>query len=110
MNVYHELAQWLHDRGIGSYLQSEDQLVLSSQNPALPSSNCLWVQKKGDEWYIGTWLPAAYHVLKAQDLRQVCELVFRSSAQAMFTVDPALAQRLQLRRLGDEEMEELGFT
>ncbi|SRR6266446_2121528 len=110
MTVYQELAEWLEAQGIASYLQSADQLVISAQNPALPTSNCLWVRKKKDEWYIGTWLPAGYHVPKTQDVGHVCEMVFRSSAQAMYTIDPALARRLELRRLSAEEMEELGLA
>jgi hypothetical protein len=108
--MYQELGKWLQDRGIGSYLQGDDQLILSAQNPAVPSSNCLWVQKKGDEWYIGTWLPAAYRIPKSQDVGYVCETVFRSSAQAIYTIDKAIADGLKLRRLSDEEMEDLGFA
>lgn len=110
MITYQELGKWLQDHGIGSYFQGDDQLILSGQNPALPSSNCLWVQKKGNEWYIGTWLPAAYRVPTTQDIRYVCETVFRSSARAIYTIEQAITEPLNLRRLTDEEMDELGFS
>lgn len=110
MNMFQHLAEWLEGRGIGSYLQSPEQLVVSSENPALPTSNCFWVRKKNGEWYIGTWLVAAYHVPPSQEIGRACELVYRSSSKAMYTIDSLLAERLELRRLTDEEMEELGFT
>lgn len=112
MSIYQELSKWLHDRGIDSYQQVEDadHLILSDQNPACPTSNCLWVKKRGDDWYIGTWLPSAYRLPKTEEVGRVCETVFRSSATAMYTIDPAIAERFQLHRLGDDEMEQLGFA
>lgn len=109
MNSYQDLANWLRTRGIEGYLQSEDLLVLSRQNPALPGSNCLWVQKKHDHWYLGTWLPAVYRVPKEQDVRYVCEKVFSSSNHAIYIIDPVLERVLALQRLSDEEMEQMGF-
>jgi hypothetical protein len=110
MSAYTELAEWLKRKGIGSYLQGPDQLVVSSENPAMPAGNCFWVRRKGGSWYIGTWLPAGYHVTDEQDIHTVCEAVFRSSATAMYKIEPALAGRLGVRRLSDDEMELLGFT
>ncbi len=78
MTSYVELGDWLESRGIGYYFQSSDQMVISQENPAMPSSNCFWVTLlEVREWYIGTpWLPAAYRVPADEDIRQICESLF----------------------------------
>src|SRR2546425_917097 len=110
MSVYLELEQYLETKGIGSYLQNADQLVVSDDNPAMPSSNSFWVTHKNDAWYIGTWLPALYQVPADQDICHVCEIVFRSSSKAIYTIENALSQRFKLRRLTDQETEKLGLA
>ena|SRR5690349_10787663 len=109
MNSYQQLAESLHDRGIGSFLQHPEMLVVSGQNPAIPSSNSFWVTKKGEEWFIGTWLPAIYQAVNGKQLCDICEAVFRSSSTAIYSVAPDLAAKLNLRRLTSSEMEKLGF-
>jgi hypothetical protein len=110
MTEYDDLAKHLKAKGIGTYFQNPDQLVISDQNPAMPSSNCFWVSKREVDWFLGTWLPAIYQVPSDQDICSVCEIVFRSSPSAIYTVNTSVAQRLGLRRLSDEESENLGLA
>ena len=109
MFSYSQLAQSLHDRGIESFFQNPEMLVISNQNPAFPNSNSFWVTKKGEKWFIGTWLPAIYKVADEKQLGEICEAVFKSSPTAIYSVAPELAAQLNLRRLSDSEMEERGF-
>jgi len=104
-----ELAHCLHNKGIGSYLQNPDLLVVSNEYPAMPSSNCYWVRKWNDAWHIGTWLPAAYLVPNEQDICLICQTIFRSAPTAIYTVDTDLAAQLGLRRLTEEEITQMGF-
>jgi hypothetical protein len=108
MNAYQQLADCLFARGIESYFQNPELLVLSGQNPAMPSSNSFWVTLKGAEWFIGTWLPAVYRA-DAERICDICEAVFKSSPSAIWNVEPDLAAKLNLRRLTPDEMETLGF-
>jgi hypothetical protein len=91
-------------------MQESDQMIISGQNPAKPNTNCLWVTLRGADWYLGTWLPSAYHVLVPECIHEICESIFRSSSTAIYTIDPQLTGRHKLRRLSDEEIEELGFV
>jgi hypothetical protein len=107
---YLELQDRLSQKGIGSYFQNEDQLVISNENPAVPSTNSFWVTRKGHGWYLGTWLPAVYEGASDADLSTVCEAVFRSSDTALYTINPDLAKDLHLRRLTIQEVEQLGLA
>jgi hypothetical protein len=109
MDSYQQLAECLHARGIDSFLQNPEMLVVSGENPALPGSNSFWVTKKGEDWFIGTWLPAIYQVADEKQLCDLCETVFKSSPTAIYSVAPELATQLNLRRLTSSEMEEHGF-
>jgi len=109
MNAYQQLADCLFARGIESYFQNPELLVLSGQNPAMPSSNSFWVTKKGEEWFIGTWLPTIYKVADEKQLGEICEAVFKSSPTAIYSMAPELAARLNLHRLSNSEMKERGF-
>lgn len=97
-------------KGIGSYLQNPDMMVISNENPAWPQSNSFWVTFRKGSWYIITWLPAAYFLPADKNISAVCEAVFRSSATAIYTVAPELVERLGLRRLTDDEMDEAGLV
>ena len=110
MSIYSELQSNLRRKGIGSYLQNPDQLVVSNQNPAWPDSNCFWVTRRKKIWYVGTWSPAVYEVPLNVDISEVCDAVFHSSTRAIFTVEPALVDQWRLRRLTEEENEQLGFA
>jgi len=110
MSSYAEVGKWLESKGIGCYLQGPDQMIVSEKNPAMPGSNCFWLTLRETDWYIGTWLPAAYHVPPAQDIQEVCESVFRSSTTAIYSISNDLVTRFNLHRLTDKQMEELGFT
>ena len=90
-------------------MQNEDMLVISNRTPALPNSNCFWVSAKEHEWYIGTFLPAVYHVPSGVDIVDTCESIFHSSPTAIYTIDENLAARLGLRCLSDAEAKQLGF-
>lgn len=107
MTTFTELGDCLQAKGIGSYYQSQDRFVVSSTNPALPSSNCFWVARRHNAWYIGTWLPAIYEVPADENVCKACELVFRSSATAIYTIEASVAELLRLRRLGEEEIQGL---
>jgi hypothetical protein len=110
MKDYAELAQWLETRGIGSYFQNEQQLVVSNNNPAIPTSNNFWVTKKGDDWYIATWLPAVYLVAKDQHLGELCETILHASPTAIYSVEESIANRFKLRRLTDSEIDDLDLA
>lgn len=109
MNNYLELEQSLLAKGIGSYLQNPDLLVVSNVNPAMPNSNCFWVTNKGGEWFLGTWLPAVYQIPTKKNLSEICEAVFNSAQKAIFEVNETLAAKLNLRRLAETEIEAFGF-
>ena len=109
MSEYRELEQFLRAKGIGSYFQNPDQLVVSNQNPAVPNSNGFWVTKKNGEWYLATWLPAIYHVPVDANIGNVVETVFRSSPTAMYTIGNETVGNLKLRRLSEEEISEFGL-
>jgi hypothetical protein len=104
-----DLAQCLAEKGVGSYLQNPDQLVVANSNPALPSGNCLWVSQIESVWCIGTWLPCAYLLPKDQSVCEVCAAVFHSSKEAIYDIDPILVRRFRLRRLSDDELSNLGW-
>ncbi len=110
MSNYLELDRSLKAKGIGCYVQGPDQLVVSDENPAMPSTNTFWVTHKNGHWYIGTWLPAVYLVPTDLKISDVCEIVFRSSPKAIYTIDNALAEQLKLRRLTEQEVDLLGFA
>jgi hypothetical protein len=109
MNTYQQLAERLHARKIGSFLQNSDLLVISGENPAMPHSNSFWVTKKDRAWFIGTWLPTIYLVADEKQLCDICEAVFKSSPTAIYTVAPDLTTKLNLHRLTNSEMKERGF-
>jgi hypothetical protein len=110
MSDYRELEQFLHGKGIGSYFQNPDQFVISNANPAMPNSNSFWVTKKNGEWYLGTWLPAIYHVPAGANIGNVVEIVFRSSPTSMYTIGNETVGNLKLRRLSEEEISRLGLA
>ncbi len=105
--LYEELATYLAGRGIGSYLQHPEMLVVSNHNPVLPASNCFWVTIKREQWYLATFLPTSYRVPEGGNICEICEAVYRSSKAALFTIEESLAARLGLVRLSDEEAERL---
>lgn len=107
--TYKELAAFLESKRIGSYLQGSDQLVISNQNPALPSSNSFWAMKRDNAWYLGTWSPAIYEVPSGDHVCEACEKIFRSSPTAISVIHDDLVAQFHLRRLTDEEIEELGL-
>jgi len=106
---YQYLADCLHARGIGNFLQNPELLVVSGQNPAMPNSNSFWVTKKSQNWFIGTWLPAVYQVKDEERLCDICESVFHSSTTAIYHIEPGLAATLNLHRLTSAEMTKLQF-
>jgi hypothetical protein len=108
-NAYAELAKRLEGKGIGSYFQNSEMLVVSNQNPAMPDSNTFWVTNRGGQWYLSTWMPAVYQVPKDRDVVEICEIVFRSSEKALYTIDAPIALDLNLRLLSDDEATELGL-
>jgi len=108
MNDFRSLVERLGTVGIGSYLQEPDMLVVSNQNPAWPSSNSFWVRKDDQVWFIGTWAPAIYRIPSDQDVVKVCEVVFRSSSTAIYTIEESIIEEFKLGKLTDEEMESLG--
>ncbi len=110
MQSYDEIQLGLKARGIGCYLQNADQLVVSNDNPAVPSSNSFWVTNRNREWYLATWLPAVYHVPAEEDICEICEMVFRSSPTAIYTIEPGLAERHNLTRLPDDQAEAIGLV
>jgi hypothetical protein len=109
MENYQQLADCLRARGIESFLQNPETLVVSRQNPAMPNSNSFWVTKKSKHWCIGTWLPAVYQVKDEERICDICESVFQSSATAIYTIEPSLAATLNLRRLTPAELKKYGF-
>lgn len=109
-NAYTELAKRLASKGIASYFQNSEMLVISDENPATPASNTFWLTNRSGQWYLATWMPAVYEVPKDRDLAEVCEIVFRSSEKAMYAIDAPVALDLNLRRLSDDEAAELGLV
>lgn len=109
MDCYQQLAECLHVRGIESFLQNPEMLVVSGQNPAMPGSNSFWVTKRGEDWFIGTWLPAVYKVADEKRLCDICEAAFKSASSAIYSIEPDLAAKLNLSPLTDSEVEDYGF-
>jgi hypothetical protein len=107
---YFELEQSLRAKGIGSYFQNENLLVVSNANPAMPDSNSFWITCKAGEWYLGTWLPSVYRIPTTADVPVICEAVFNSAPKAVWELDNRLAAELGLRRLTETEIESLGFA
>jgi hypothetical protein len=105
----HKLGQELQTRGIGSYFQNPETLVVSSQNPALPSSICFWVANDSGTWFIGTYLPAIYEVPLDANIADVCDAVLNSSETAIYTINPELVKRFHLTRISDDQLKEFGF-
>lgn len=109
MSCYTDLAEQLESKGVGTHLQNPELIIVSNSNPAMPDSNCFWVTKKEGKWYLGTFLPAIYQLPEAANIAGVCEVVFRSSEKAIWTIDTLIASQLNLRRLSDSEVDEFGF-
>lgn len=109
VNDYQAIIESLKAKGIGAYFQKEDLLVISNDEPAVPSSNTFRVTNRNGIWYMATWLPAIYEVPENQKIDVVCESIYRSSPTAIYTIEEELKKGLGLRRLTDEEAEKLGF-
>ncbi len=75
MRSYVELEQALRTKGMGSYFQNDDQLVVSDVSPAMPHSNCFSITNKAGDRYLGTSLPAVYRFPAKADLSVICEAV-----------------------------------
>jgi len=105
--MYSELRAGLAERGITSFLQSPNQLVIAASFPNFPTQNTFWITNRGGVWHVGTFLPTIYQVPAAVDICVVCEEILKSSATAIYKVNDDLVQKHSLTRLSDEQREGL---
>ncbi len=94
--------------GLVGHMQSEDQLVVSSQGgPVWPNrGNSFWLSRKQGTWYLSTWLPVGYRILPDQDLVALCSACI-GGASAMYRVPHEVIKRFRLQELEDNEYEQL---
>jgi hypothetical protein len=101
--MYNELTECLAKKGIFSFFQKPEQLVVSLAFPHLPENNSFWVTHYQSVWYLCTWLPEMYRVPVNQDMCEVCAGILSSSKEAIYRVDDACIVKYQLDHLKPEE-------
>ena len=88
---------------------SADQVIVSAQQgPVWPNrGNSFWVSYKRGNWYLSTWLPAAYRIPPGQDLVAVCLALMKSATSAMYHVPEEVVSHFGLEPIPDSEFERL---
>jgi len=107
-NSYDDLTEALAKLGLVGQMQSEDQLIVSTQHgPVWPNrGNSFWLSRKQGTWYLSTWLPAGYRVPPDQDLVALCSACI-GGPSAMYRVPAEVIARFSLQELEDDEYERL---
>jgi hypothetical protein len=105
--MYDQLVKCLAGRGISTFFQKPNQLVVCSTIPNDPASNSFWVTQLEGSWYLSTWLPAVYRIPDEQDVCAVCAAVLLASPTAIYTVDDQSVEAFGLERLPDGPTEVL---
>src|SRR5437016_11688822 len=106
---YDSMRKALADRGLVGQMQSKDQLVVSSQDGRVwPNrSNSFWLSQKKGDWYLNTWLPAAYRVPANQDTLALCSACLSVGTSAMYRVPGEILAHFELQELDENEYERL---
>jgi len=105
---YEAVARALAKLGLVGQMQSEDQLIVSSQHgPVWPNrGNSFWLSRKDGTWYLSTWLPAGYRVPADQDVVALCSACM-GGPSAMHRVPADIVERFGLHELDENEYERL---
>lgn len=108
-DAYEFLINGLRSRGVATYFQGPEQLVVSRQRGlVLPfSGNSFWVSFHDGPWYLCTWAPTCYRLPTEKNLVDLCvEFVdYGQSAQA--EVPTQLIERFGMTELSGDEFERL---
>jgi hypothetical protein len=66
--------------------------------------NSFWAAKRGDDWFIATWIPVIYRVTEPAKLADLCvRLLSREAAGAYATFDESIRTEFGLVEVPDEE-------
>ena len=105
--MYDDLIACLERKGITSFFQNPNHLVIAAEVPNFPSSNSFWVTIHRGHWHLGTWSPRVYRVPTDQDMCELCADVLRSSETAIYSVAQNLILRFKLEELREKEVDEI---
>lgn len=103
------MQQELAERGMASYQQQPNQLVVSRQRgPVGPDrGNSFWICRIGGNWYISTWLPHVCRVPAGQSIVEVCEAFVDVGTKAQYRVPDDLVARFSLVEIDVDEFDRL---
>jgi hypothetical protein len=106
---YASSTQALTAIGFTAQQRLPDQLIVSAQRvPVWPNrGNSFWLSRKGDIWYLATWLPACFRFPPAQDVVALCSACMSFGTSAMYTVPDDITTRFALERISDTELDRL---
>ena len=99
----------LRERGMASYLQHPNQLVVSRQRgPVWPDrGNSFWICRIGGDGYISTWLPHICRVPAGHSIVEVCEAFVDVGTKAQYRVPDDLIVRFSLVEIDVDEFERM---
>ena len=99
----------LRERGMSSYQQQPNQLVVSRQRgPAWPNAgNSFWICRLEEHWYICTWAPRHYRVPSEQSVIDVCEAFVDIGTSAQWCVPADLTARFALVETNVDDFDRL---
>ncbi len=100
-----EIQSALRERGLCSYMQNGEQIVVSRQRgPAWPNrGNSFWIGRFGGEWFVVTWMPAAYRVPAEVSVVDVATAFVAVGDEAQHRIPADLVNRFGLTELGPDE-------
>lgn len=65
--------------------------------------NSFWVAKRGDEWFIVTWVPTIYRIPDHERLSELCLLLLRREPTRAGDLDEETRKNFGLVLVSDEE-------
>ena len=103
------IQQALAKRGMCSYQQQPNQLVVSRQRgPVWPDrGNSFWICRIGGEWYVSTRFMHVCRVPAEQSIIEVCEAFVDVGTQAQYRMPDELIARLSLVEIDNDEFDRL---
>jgi hypothetical protein len=69
--------------------------------------NSFWDAKRGDDWFVATWVPVNFRMLNVERLVELCTLLLdREPAGAYSRIDEKIQQEFGLVEIADEDFPE----
>ena len=84
----------------------DDRLVCATRGGKWGlGGNSLWVTKKSDRWYIGTWTPRIYCIPPDCNLEDVIRTVLSTDHAALYKIPQEIVDRYRLVEISFDEFE-----